>query len=199
MRRSLVVLLGLFALWLAGCGGPRPYQPVDLDSNLGKETLRRYEREWQEVHAEGRHGAMARLEHTNWWPLGLLVYWRRGSVTRTAGSGGPVYHISSAHGYGPLSHPYVTQTDATFDGDGKRLSASTMGSVGHLAMFHISDVVLANGRRQKMTSLHLVHHLLNIHTMDGHTAVSLLSAPNPVGVDVHAAHAGHAEHAATSH
>jgi len=187
MKAMLCLSLGALGLILAGCGGPRPFQPVDLDRDLAGSDVARYESEWKEAQTEGQPAAMATLEHTNGWPLGLLLYWGRGTAMRMACHGGPAYHVSRAVGFGPLSCLYVSGTDATYDTTGKRLSTMSMSSVllGHLAMVHTSDVLLPNGQRQRMTSMHLLHHILSIHLMDGHTAVSLFSAPNPAGVDLH--------------
>jgi hypothetical protein len=45
--------------------------------------------------------------------------------------------------------------------------------------------VLSDGRRQRASSAHWIHHFINFHWMDGHTAVSLLSGPNIIGVETH--------------
>ena len=194
MSRTARLALTAALLALAGCTGPRPFEDVDLSGDLAPADLARYEREWQEAQAEGQPAAMARLESSNGWPLGLVIYWRRGSVTRsTSADGAPSYTIRSAHGVGPLSAFFVSETHATFDARGKRLAAMTMGSIafGHLAMWHIGDAVLASGRRQRAVSAHLAHHAVSIHKMDGHTSISLFSAPNPIGLDMHEGHGGH--------
>ena len=190
MNRILSVGLVLIGIGTAGCAGFRghsqPFRPVDLNGNLTKNALSRYEREWEAVHEAGLHGDMARLEHSNWWLPGLVAYWRRGSVMGTVSeAGGLDYHVASARGLGPLSVLFAAEKHATFDSRGERLSGMQMGSLlwGHLAMFHRSDALLPDGTRQKDISMHLLHHLISIHRMDGHTSVTLFSMPNPLGVE----------------
>ena len=138
--------------------------------------------------AAGHEAGMARLEHTNWWPLGLVAYHRDASVMRMPGPDGPTYMVMSGVGIGPLSLLYAGSTHATFNAKGERLNMMKMGNYlwMHLAMTHASDTVLPNGRREKMSSIALFMHVFNIHRMDGHTYVSLFSMPNPIGVDAHA-------------
>jgi hypothetical protein len=187
MKKALCAGLAIIALGMAGCGGPRPFQAVDLSRDLTPDDLRRYEREYEAVKGTGHRGATV-LENTNWWPLGILIYWRRGSVMRSATeSGTPFYHVSRAIGLGPVAHLYVGETTTTYDAAGKRLSSVSTGAVGHLGMAHRSEAILPNGVRQKMSSWHFLHHLINVHNMDGHTNVSLISGPNPIGVDFHGA------------
>jgi len=124
------------------------------------------------------------LEHTNWWPLGLLAYWKQGTVYAMRGADGrPRYMVSQSTGYGPLSLVYVSGQDAMYDAGGKRINAMGMDSVlwGHLAMFHQMGSRDATGKWLQHKSSHLVHHLINVSTMHGQTRWSLLSAPNPVG------------------
>ena len=198
MRTGLSVGLVVVAgLGLVGCSGARPYQRVDLSGNLSPDTLQRYEREWKDMQAEGREDGMARLEHTNWWLPGLLAYYRRATVMRSPSPNGPVYHITSGEGYGPLSILYANSTHATYNARGERLSGMSMYSVitGGLAMISNNDAVLPGGESQKVASMHLLHHLLNIHKMDGHTYVSFLTMPNPIGGELghgDTAHGGHA-------
>jgi len=177
---SVVLVLGLL-----GCGRLPAYQRVDLSRDLTPDDVRRYEREHEDAKTTG-HGGASMLEHTNWWPLGILVYWRRGSVMRTATpSGAPLYLVSSAVGVGPIAHLYVGETTTTYDATGKRLSSMSTDAVSHLSMTHRSEAILPNGTHQKMTSWHFLHHLINIHKMDGHTNVSLISGPSPIGLDFH--------------
>lgn len=189
MKATIIVAL---ALMVAGCSGALAFQDVDLDRDLGKADLARYEREWKAQQAAGRGGEMAPLEHTNWWPLGIVAYWRRGSVMKAPGAA-PGYRVRSTLGIGPLSVLYAAEAHGAFDQAGRRMGTMKMSSLlwGHLAMFHESDVMLADGTRQKTWSAGLVHHILAIHRMNGHTSVSLFSAPNIVGVETHAKHAGH--------
>lgn len=198
MHGIALMALVVMACLGSGCAmvGEYSFQDLDLKGNLSKETLKRYESEWRTLEASGERQGMAQLEYTNWWPLGLIVYWRQGSVMRMGSSDGPFYVVSRSRGVGPLGVLHVAQTHATFDGKGQRLSGMTVHNVllGHLAMIHQNDALLANGRRQEMTAMHLVHHLINVHAMDGHTEISLFTGPNPAGVEIPshpAAHAGH--------
>ncbi len=204
MYRPSFLMLLVMAGMVSGCAmvGDHPFQDMDLERNLSKDALRRYEREWRALRASGERKGMARLEYTNWWPPGLIIYWYRGSVTRMESLDGPLYVASRSRGLGPLCVLYATQTHATFDGKGQRLSGMTVHNVllGHLAMIHHSDALLANGRRQEMTAMHLVHHLVNVHETDGHMEICLFTGPNPAGMEIpshHAGHAGHAERAGT--
>jgi hypothetical protein len=98
--------------------------------------------------------------------------------------------VRETHGFGPLSLLFATETHATYDAEGKQLSRMGMGFVamGHLAMWHVGENALANGGRQHSFSAHLLHHLISIHRMDGHTTYSLFTAPNPLSMDVHEGH-----------
>jgi hypothetical protein len=191
MKTVVVVAL---ALMIAGCSSVPAFQDVDLDRDLGKGDIARYENEWKAQQAAGSGDEMAPLERTNGWPLGILAYWRRGAVMRTAGAdGAPGYGVRSTLGIGPLSILYVSGAHATFDGTGRRVSTMKMQSLlyGHLAMIHQNDVLLADGTRQKSWSAGLLHHIINIHRMNGHTSVSLFSSPNLIGVESHDRRAGH--------
>jgi hypothetical protein len=187
---AVVLLIGGLAV---GCAGPNPYRRVDLSADLPPEAVRRYEQEWHELPAAERTAHMARLEHSNWWLPGLVAYYRRGSVDRMEGPAGPVYHVSYGQGLGPLSALYSRGEHATYGAGGERLSGGAMGAVllGHLAMTHHSDAIVPGGQHQKMDSWHLLHHVLNIHVMDGHRYVSLFTLPNAVGADLPAGRPPH--------
>ena len=192
MKKLLFAVLVVISIWTTGCAGFRgssqPFQSVDLNGNLAQDALSRYEQEWKVLHETGRHSDMARLEHTNWWLPGLVAYWRRGSVTRTVSeAGGLNYDVSSTRGIGPLSVLFAGETHATFNDKGERLNRMWMGSLlwGHLAMFHENQVLLPDGTWRNSVSMHLLHHIISIHTMDGHTSVSLFSMPNLLGVEAH--------------
>ncbi|MCL5270316.1 MAG: hypothetical protein M1457_07160 [bacterium] len=127
---------------------------------------------------------MATLEATNWWPLSLVAYWRRGSVMTMPGNDGQLYYmVSQTRGYGPLSLIYLSQEDAAFDTQGKRLTHMTGRAVmmGCLAMSHEMESRLDPDTWMTHKTLHLIHHLINISDMDGMTNVSLFTAPNPIG------------------
>lgn len=199
MTRGLILIAAVGLT--SGCAvvGSNPFTDVDLKSNLSAQTLNRYDREWKTLSAAGEGSGMDQLELSNWWPLGLVLYWHKGSVMRTESPQGPVYMVSRSEGYGPLSMLFSAQTHATFDARGARLSGMTVQNyiLGHLAMVHRGDAILSNGQKQEMTAMHLFHHLVNVHSMDGHTEVSFLTGPNPVGVESHShsgAHAAHMHH-----
>lgn len=190
MKNALLIGMAMLALGLAGCAGLRgdsqPFHDVNLGGNLDADTLSRYTSEWERMSASGRGDSMARLEYTNWWPLGFLGYWRRGGVMRSPSPDGVQYDVSRTTGLGPFASIYGATTHAAFDEDGKRVSWMSGGNLlwGHLAMFHRSDVQLPDGRLRKATSLHLLHHLVYVHIVNGRTYVSLFSLPNPVGADL---------------
>jgi hypothetical protein len=172
-------------LGLLGCASVPPYTRLDLKQNLSSETLARFQRESKDAAACCPGARMVQLERSNWWPVGLLAYWWQGSAMRTeVAPGEPSYMVQNSQGYGPISILYVTSTHSTYNGQGQRVSSMTSGNVllGHLAMLHRSENVLPDGRTQEVRMYHLFHHLLNIHTMDGHTNVSLFTSPNPLGV-----------------
>jgi len=195
MSRALVIgLLALAAVGLLGCSTVGGYQPVDLWSDLSGETLLRYQRQYEEIRAAGHPDGPARLEQSNWWLPGLLVYYRRASVDRMPGPGGPAYHIMEGHGYGPLCMLLNTSAMSTYDAAGRRLSSEKMTGIlaGHLGMIHSRESQLADGQTERVVMIHLPpHHLLNIHKMDGHTYVSLLTVPNPIGTEIGGAHTSH--------
>ena len=185
MRRVLCLAsVAVLGLVLAGCAGANAFQRVDLSRDLRPEDVARYEKEWAAVKDQGG-GAV--LEHTNGWPLGLLAYWDRGTVMRT-GTDPVEYHVRRTSGYGPLSLLYVTETHSTYNAQGKLLGKMEMGSIlfGHLAMYHTGDVLLNDGRWQHTYSSHWLM-FLNIHKMDGHSATSIITGPNILGVESHGA------------
>ena len=190
MRKLLLMSIVLIGFGLSGCAvvGKYGFTDVDLNGNLTPQSLNRYESEWKAIQAGGEAGGcMAQLELTNWWPLGLILYWDRGSVMRSETADGPTYMVSKAWGLGPLCIVYVTEDMATFDAKGRRLSGMGVWNclLGMVGMVHSGDAILANGQRQTMSAGHLAHHLLAYHTMDGHTQISMLTGPNPVGFDMH--------------
>lgn len=165
---------------MAGCAGTQ-YQIVDLKQDLDQETLQRYDSEWKALGSP----ASATLERSNWWPLGLVIYHRDATVTRSNTALGPVYEVQSGHGVGPLSFFYTRSTHALFNATtGERLSWGHMWTIyrGCIAMTHQSDYQRADGSRGKMTSGHYAFHMLNYHDMGGHKYASLFTLPNPIGV-----------------
>jgi hypothetical protein len=185
-----VVLAGMLAL-AAGCTNMSPYREVDLSADLPAHTLQRYERLAESGAEDGEasklHCADGQvLEYSNWWPLGLLLYYHRGSVMRMMTPEGAVYHVSSGKGYGPLSLLYSLGAHATYNASGERLSGMTTGTLllGHLAMFHESDALLADNSTERMSSSHWLHHILNFHSMNDHRYFSLFTYPNALGADI---------------
>jgi len=197
-----VVLIGF---GLSGCAmvGNYGFTNVDLDGNLTAQTLNRYEQEWKAIQANGEgdscmtqtradqlvahrppHLLEPRFGDAFGRPRRSLVHGIQG-----LGTGADVYRLCRRR------HGHVRTPRANGSAHG-RLEL-LLGMVG---MVHNSDAILEDGRRQKTSSGHLVHHLLAYHTMDGHTQVSLLTGPNPVGFDMHAGHtmpAGPAAYPAT--
>ncbi len=177
MRRlQSVAIVAVLAISL-GCAGPAvsSFRPVGVGGNLPHTAVERYRSEMEEAPASSEHTVL--LEESNGWPLGILAYWRRGTVHAMSHGGDTRYIVTRSRGYGPLSMFYVAEDQAVFDADGRRLNGSSMSSVlfGHIAMFHKMD----NGEREHR-SAHLVHHLLNWSKGHGRTRISLFSAPNPV-------------------
>jgi hypothetical protein len=181
-------LLALVCLFAAGSGcacppGAARYRTVDLDRDLAEGTLARYRAEAVAAERAGQEGHVLVLESTNLWPLGLVGYWRRGSVRAMEMPGGVEYLVSESRGYGPLSVLYVSGDEAAFSADGVRLRGSASASLlwGHLAMFHSMDSGGAGSARHRHDSAHLLHHFLNWSTEHAGTSFWLFSAPNPVG------------------
>jgi hypothetical protein len=186
VKRNAIVLVALVVLFVAsGCtGGVASFRRIDMGRDLDAATLARYQAETQQAAGAGRSQHMTVLEHTNWWPLGILAYWRQGTVQVMPGPGGrPVYMVSESTGYGPLSVFYVSGTDAMFSADGKRLNVMGMDSVlwGHVAMFHDMGSLSPEGEWSQHASSHWLHHLINLSKMHGKTSWSLFSAPGAVG------------------
>lgn len=184
MQQFMILAAAVFWAALTGCIGPNPYRSVDLQQNLDQTALARYETEWKTLQAAGRVEPMVRIEHSNWWPLGLIAYHRECSVTRMDTPKGPVYHVMSGHGFGPLSLLYARSTDATYTAAGERINWMRMQTAltGCLSMGHETDATLADGRREWSSSWGLIHHVFNFHAMDGHSYFSLFTVPNPIGV-----------------
>jgi hypothetical protein len=185
MWKILAVVIGLAGTTLTGCiTGANPYRSVDLSQNLDQVTLDRYESEWKALQAAGHTEPMVQLEHSNWWPLGLIAYHRDCSVTRMAGPNGPVYMIQSGHGFAPLCIIYSIDTCAKYTAKGERIDWMRMQASlkGCLFMGHQTDAKLADGSETCSSSWHLVMHNFNYHAMDGHAYYSLFTVPNPIGV-----------------
>jgi hypothetical protein len=186
VRRMAIVALGFVVLLVAsGCaGGVASYHRIDMGRDLDAASLARYQAETQQVSAGGRTPHMAVLEHTNWWPLGILAYWRQGTVqVMHDADGQPVYMVSQSTGYGPLSLLWVDGTDAMFAADGTRLNTMEMSAIlgCHLVMFHKMGNRSPQGQWWEHSSTHLFCHLINFGTMHGETNWSLITSPGPVG------------------
>jgi hypothetical protein len=112
---------------------------------------------------------------------------------RVEGPEGTKYHVMSGQGFGPLCLLYASSTHSTYTAKGERQSGMAMDSVllGMLAMIHSSDSKLPDGTKEESTSMHLIHHILNVHEMDSHTYWSFLTMPNPVGFETCSDHSGH--------
>jgi hypothetical protein len=169
-------VIGFLLIGLAGCAsapGASRFTPVSLTHDLDAASLARYRAEAEKVRDAGQSGGMLLLERSNAWPLGLLAYWRQGTV-KTMGSS---YTVTVSRGYGPLSMFYFRGRTATFNENGERLHAMDNSGVlwGHVAMMHSMEP----GGGQKHKSLALLHHIVNIVSEHGRTSVSLFSAPNP--------------------
>jgi len=191
--RAVLTLVFVANVGVLGCRGVQPYQRVDLTRDLSPASLARYEQEYREATLGSQQTGAVRLEHSNWWLPGLLGYYLRASVDRMAGPDGPIYHITEGHGYGPLCILLSTSATATYDSAGKRLGGERMTGIlaGHLAMIHSTEVRASNSQTEKSLSMHLVHHILSIHKMGGHTYVSLLTFPNPIGSELGTIHGAH--------
>lgn len=185
MKRARLAVVAVLLLGLAGCvsaPGVSSFSSVDLTRDLDTATLARYRAESEAITRAGQDGESLLLERTNWWPLGLLAYWRQGSVEAMgAAAGHRFYTVTRSRGYGPLSVFYVSGRTATFGESGELLHGMATGSVlwGHLAMLHSMDPGHAGGGHGHK-SLGLLHHLINVGWGHGSTSVSLFSAPNPV-------------------
>jgi len=185
---SVTLLAALLAL--SACAGSAPaFRDVDLTSDLDAATLARYGRQLaaadktaEKCHFTGHH--MATLERTNWWPLGLVAYWKRGSVQAMHTTSGEWnYMVSKSTGLGPLAALFVRGEMAAFDSKGKRLSYMSHDGVGfgHLLMAHSMGSRLEGGDWMEHQTYSIFHHLLNIGTGHGRPSVWLFSAPNPAG------------------
>ncbi len=182
MRRGAIAVLAVVVVAVAGCtGGVGPYRSINLNQDLDAATLSRYQAETQQLPA-GQH--MGVLEHTNGWPLGLLAYWRQGTVRVMPGADGrPVYMVSATDGYGPLSLFWVDGTDVMYGADGKRFNLMEVSSIFgcHLVMFHKMGGLSPEGQWMEHSSTHLFCHMLNFGSVHGQTNWSVLTAPGPVG------------------
>ena len=179
---ALVVILSL----ATGCAGAgvASYQRIDMGQNLDAATVARYQAETKLAVAAGEDQQMPVLEHSNWWPLGILAYWQQGTVQAMHDSDGkPVYMISQSTGYGPLSLFWVDGTDAMFAADGTRLSMMDMSSIlgCHFLMLHNMGTRSPQGQWWEHSSVNLFCHMININTMHGQTSWSLITTPGPVG------------------
>jgi hypothetical protein len=183
------VLSVIFSILATGCVSGMKFHNVALDNKLGAEDVQRYESEWREISAKGS-AHHATLEYSNWWPLGLFIYHRDCSVMRSSGPGGALYHVRKGEGFGPLSLLYATSAHATYNAQGERINWMRMRTslAGCLLMSHETDAKLIDGRNETSSSWHLVHHILNLHKMNGHTYVSLFTVPNAIGADLPASH-----------
>jgi hypothetical protein len=188
MRTFGLLSLLVGALILAGCASTANkipvYQQVDLTKDLDPQTLDRYQAEIKQVRDSGANCHMATLEKTNWWPLGLIAFWHRGSVETMPGQNGQIYYMASrTRGYGPLSIIYVSKENATYDAKGELLTNMSMNSIawGHLAMVHEMRSRLDSETWMNHWTAHLLHHIFSISDMNGMIGFSLFSAPNPIG------------------
>jgi hypothetical protein len=82
-----------------------------------------------------------------------------------------------------LSLIYAASTHATYDAKGARQSWMKMSNIllAHIAMSHESITELPNGETETCSTWHLLMHLLSVDKMNGHTYVSILTVPNPIG------------------
>lgn len=183
--RWAVIVVTLLAAGCSGTPGVSAFRPVDLTGDLDATTLSRYRAETEQARAAGQSGHVITLESTNWWPLGVPAYWRRGSVrAMETADGESRYVVSSSRGYGPLSAFYVDERTATYRADGRRVGAHSGFSLlwGHLAMTHTMESRGPDGRWGRTEAVHLIHHFVNWGSRHGRSWFSLFSAPNPVGL-----------------
>jgi hypothetical protein len=190
MRKSWFLAVLVLAALVTGCatqgGKIAAYQSVDLQGDLAKADLARYQTEAGAVDKQSQPEAMPFLENTNWLIPGFLAYWDKGSVrVMTGPKGERTYMVSRTLGYGPLSVIWVSKEDAVYAGDGSLASVMKMSSAfwGHLAMIHNMRSRLPDGSWHNHSTSHLLHHILSIESGHGGGSVSLFSAPNPLGVD----------------
>jgi len=140
VKHTSLAVIAVLMIGVAGCAsapGASRFTPVSLTKGLDAASLARYHAEADRVRDAGQEGHVLVLEQSNAWPLGLLAYWRQGTVKATGGS----YTVTVNRGYGPLSMFYVRGRTATFNENGERLHAMENGGVlwGHLAMVHSMD------------------------------------------------------------
>lgn len=180
----MVSVLAVVVGCAVGTGSVSSFYPVNLKQDLDESTLSRYETELKGVPAGHHTDHLLTLERTNWWPLGIVAFWRRGTVQAMRSANSPhTYLVSRTRGLGPLSVLYVSKEQAVYREDGKRLNYMANHSLGwgHLAMFHMVGWSVSDKEWMEHRSAHLIHHLLNIATGHGGYSVSILSAPNPLG------------------
>lgn len=189
MRIGSLVLVGTVLMLCAGCSamGPRAvgsFQSVDLGKDLDEGALSRYRTETENSGPQNCEGHVVMLERTNWWPLGLVAYWNRGTVRAVHSPGGYHYAVSKTLGLGPLCALFVSKEETIYGGDGKRQHYMAMGSVGfgHVAMYHVMGMPMGEGHWMQHWSAGLAHHLLNVGEEHGKVSVSLFSGPNPIGI-----------------
>ncbi len=182
MRRGAIVVLAVVVLVVAGCtGGMGPYRSINLGKDLDAATLARYQAETQQLPG-GQH--MGVLEHSNGWLLGLLAYWRQGTVrVMPGGDGKPVYMVTASDGYGPLAFIWNRGTDVTFAADGSRLSLMSIGNFlgGHVGMFHTMGTRTPGDGWMQHSSSHWFCHFVNVGEVHGKPTWTMFSNPGPVG------------------
>jgi hypothetical protein len=183
MRFSHAATVVLGALLLTGCtyAGAGPFQGVDLTKDLSPQTMERYRTEMAKVHEAGQSGHMMVLEHTDWWPLGILAYWKKGKVEGMHSDSGVNYMVSKSLGYGPLAILFNSKEQAAYSSTGVRQTYMKMDGFHHFAMFHTMGSKLDDGSWMEHQSAGYMMHLINTETdSHGGTSVSLLSNPNPI-------------------
>jgi hypothetical protein len=179
--------LAVLATLLMGCAANESsipaFRSLDMSKDLDAATLSRYEQQAGRAPG-GSHGHATIIEKTDWWPLGLVAYWKRGTVRAMhAGPEGCEYVVSECKGYGPLSILYASKTQTVYDASGKRKDQMAASSImwGHLAMFHTMGSQGSSGHWMEHKSSHLFHHLFNYGEDHGGRFFSFFSAPNPIG------------------